>query len=305
MIEQKGYSGIIWDMPLRREVVLWQNSLSRSLAIQERICLGSDLRQRLNHQTLWNRFSFIFRKPAPFIHECARSVEAATLSAQAFLKQRAVNVRVGGRYSLANWFDQHGNRREFACRTSRVSPFRMLVSVPVTGKLGDRVVSYFGEFGKLDGWIADTVEGGFLVDLETDKVQRKKLASKLTWLEKRQSDPSLVEARENGRIIPKNPHSTVIFADGTYRDCFIIDMSASGAAVSADVQPELGTPLAIGACVGRVVRHLGEGFAVKFVTIQNEDNLEKLMALPPRLLVPPDQRSLGQTELREVVSLNI
>ena len=122
-------------------------------------------------------------------------MEAPALSAQAFLNQRAVNVRVGGRYSLANWFDQHGSRREFACRTSRVSPFRMLVSVPVIGKVGDRVVSHFGEFGQLDGWIADTVEGGFLVDLDADKAQRKKLARKLSWLEKRQNDPSLVEAR--------------------------------------------------------------------------------------------------------------
>ena len=227
------------------------------------------------------------------------------MSAQAFLQQRAVDVAVGGRYSLANWYDHQGNRREFACRTSRVSPFRMLVSVPVIGKVGERVVSYFGDFGKLDGWIADTVAGGFLIDLETDKAQREKLARKLTWLENRQKDPSLVEARENGRIIPKNPHSTVIFADGTYRDCFIIDMSQSGAAVSADVQPDVGMPLAIGACVGRVVRHFREGFAVKFVAPQNEQHLEKLIARPSRLLVPTVQKSPGQTELREVVTLDI
>ena len=227
------------------------------------------------------------------------------MSAQAFLQQRAVDVAVGGRYSLANWYDHHGNRREFACRTSRVSPFRMLVSVPVIGKVGERVVSYFGDFGKLDGWIADTVAGGFLIDLETDKAQREKLARKLSWLEKRQRDPSLVEARENGRIIPKNPHSTVIFADGTYRDCFIIDMSQSGAAVSADVQPEIGMPLAIGACVGRVVRHFREGFAVKFVASQNEQHLEKLIARPPRLLVPTSHKSPNPIELRELVTLDI
>ena len=227
------------------------------------------------------------------------------MSAQAFLQQRAVNVAVGGRYSLANWYDHQGNRREFACRTTRVSPFRMLVNVPVIGKVGERVVSYFGDFGKLDGWIADTVAGGFLIDLETDKAQREKLARKLTWLENRQKDPALVEARENGRIIPKNPHSTVIFADGTYRDCFIIDMSQSGAAVSADVQPDVGMPLAIGACVGRVVRHFREGFAVKFVAPQSEQHLEKLIARPPRLLVPTAQQSSGQTELREVVTLDI
>ena len=227
------------------------------------------------------------------------------MSAQEFLKQRAVNVTVGGRYSLANWYDHHGNRREFACRTSRVSPFRMLVSVPVIGKVGERVVSYFGDFGKLDGWIADTVAGGFLVDLETDKAQREKLARKLTWLEQKQNDPSLIEARESGRIVPKSPHSTVIFADGTYRDCFIIDMSVSGAAVSSEVLPDLGMPLAIGACVGRVVRHFREGFAVKFVAPQNEQHLEKLIARPSRLLASAGHQSPGRTELREVVSLAV
>ena len=208
------------------------------------------------------------------------------MSAQEFLNQRAVSVMVGGHYSLANWYDHHGNRREFTCRTTRVSPFRMLVSVPVIGKVGERIVSYFGDFGKLDGWIADTVAGGFLIDLETDREQREKLARKLTWLEKKQKDPSVIEARNNGRIIPKTLHSTVIFADGTYRDCFIIDMSASGAAVSADVRPDLGMPLAIGSCVGRVVRHFREGFAIKFVDAQNEAQLEKLVARPIRQLLP-------------------
>jgi len=88
------------------------------------------------------------------------------------MNQRAVNVAVGGRYSLANWYDHNGQRREFACRTSRMSPFRMLVDVPVIGKIGERVLSYFGDFGALEGWITDVVAGGFLVDLEADKKLR-------------------------------------------------------------------------------------------------------------------------------------
>lgn len=200
------------------------------------------------------------------------------MSAQEFMNQRGVNIAVGGRYSLANWYDAQGNRREFACRTTRMSPFRMLVQVPVIGKVGERVVSYFGDFGTLDGWITDTVKGGFLVDLEANKDLRAKLARKLAWLEKRQHDTSVVDARKTNRIIPKNAHSTIIFADGTYSSCFIIDMSATGAAVSADTLPEIGMPLAIGSCVGRVVRHFREGFAVKFAERQDPAHLEKLVA---------------------------
>jgi len=88
--------------------------------------------------------------------------------------------------------------------------------------------------------------------------------------------------REGSRIIPAKPHSTIIFADGNYATCFVIDMSVTGAAVSAEVQPELGTPLAIGSCVGRVVRHLREGFAIKFVERQDAAQLEALVARPLR-----------------------
>ena len=59
----------------------------------------------------------------------------------------------------------------------------MLVEVPVIGKIGERVVSYFGDFGALEGWITDTVTGGFLLELEADKKLREQLARKLSWLE--------------------------------------------------------------------------------------------------------------------------
>ena len=200
--------------------------------------------------------------------------------AEEFLSRRGVNISLGGRYSLANWYDPQGNRREFACRTSRMTPFRMMVAVPVVGKVGERVASYFGDFGKLEGWITDTVAGGFLFELAITKARREKLANKLTWLEKRQQDPSIQDARVQERLIPANPHSTLVFADGTHRDCFVIDMSVSGVAVSADVQPAIGTPLSVGRSVGRVVRHFREGFAVKFVEAQSRESLEKLVARP-------------------------
>jgi hypothetical protein len=66
-------------------------------------------------------------------------------------------------------------------------------------------------------------------------------------------------------------------ADGTIQRCFIIDMSVSGVAVSAEVQPPIGMPLAIGACIGRVVRLLPNGFAVKFVELQKRRDLNRLI----------------------------
>jgi hypothetical protein len=205
------------------------------------------------------------------------------MSVKEFLKQRAVNIAVGGQYTLANWFDSQGKPRTFACRTSRVSPFRMLVAVPVIGKVGDHITSYFGDFGKLDGRISDTTAGGILLELAMTQPMREKFANKLTWLEKKQKNPGIPDSRKHARIIPANPHSTLTFADGSTRGCFVIDMSVTGASVSSDVQPRIGMPLAVGACVGRVVRLLPDGFAVKFVEQQNRDDLDRrvIRSTPP------------------------
>jgi hypothetical protein len=202
------------------------------------------------------------------------------VSVKKFLKQRAVNIAVNGNYTLGNWFDWEGKPLTLGCRTSRVSPFRMLVDAPVVGRVGDRVASYFSDFGKLDGRISETMAGSFLLELVMNKPMREKLARKLVWLEKRHRDPSVRDARKQARIVPVSLRAALTFADGSIRSCVVIDMSLSGAAVSADVQPEIGTPLAIGTCVGRVVRHLHHGFAVQFAEPQDRFELHRRLARP-------------------------
>jgi hypothetical protein len=218
------------------------------------------------------------------------------VSVEKFLKQRAVNIAVGGSYTPAKWFDPKGKPRTFACRTTRVSPFRMMIEVPVVGKIGDTITSYFSDFGKLEGFISDTMSGAFLFELEMTRSMREKLASKLTWLEKKQKNPGILDARKDARIIPANPHTMLTLADGSIHECFVIDMSIAGASVSAQVQPPVGMPLAIGACIGRVVRLSRNGFAVKFVELQNRHDLNRLIirsALLPSASGVKDVSRLG------------
>jgi hypothetical protein len=236
------------------------------------------------------------------------------VSVEKFFKQRAVNVVVGGHYTLANWYDVAGKPRSFACRTRRVSPFRMVVDVPVVGRLGDSISSYFGDFGKLEGRITDTLAGSFLLELDMTGDMRRRMADQLSWLEKKLKDPSLRDERKHARIVPSSPHSTLTFGDGATRSCFVIDMSISGAAISADVQPEIGTPLAVGSAVGRVVRHRQDGFAVSFVDQQRFEELERRIIRRPaelgirqvraslrphahRVVVEPSPDAIDETEV--------
>jgi hypothetical protein len=192
---------------------------------------------------------------------------------------RSIDLRLGGRYALASRYDAQGNRREFACRTTRISPLQMLVSVPVLGPVGERVISYFGDFGSLEGWIVDLAEGGFLLNIELPRQRREKFAAKLTWL-KQQENKRVIDVRQQKRIVPQNPHSTLIFANGRTLNCLVIDISPSGVAVSADADPEIGTRLAVGQIVGHVVRRFAEGFAVQFDRLHEMENLERVICPP-------------------------
>jgi hypothetical protein len=210
------------------------------------------------------------------------------VSVERFLKQRAVNVTVDGSYTLHRWYDPQGKLKTFACRTTRVSPFRMIVDVPVVGRKGDRLTSYFDAFGEFEGCISDTMHGSFLLELEMTRAKRERFADHLTWLEKKQKDPTILEQRQDARLVPQSPHSTLTLADGSVHGCFVIDFSQSGAAVSAEVDPPIGMPLAVGACIGRVVRVFANGFAVKFVEPRSLDDLA-------RLIVRAEPKTAGAT----------
>jgi len=102
------------------------------------------------------------------------------MSVKEFLKQPAVNIAVAGHYTLAKRCAQ-GKPRTFACRTSRISPFRMMVAVPVVGRVGDPIASLTASM-------------------------RETFASKLNWLDQKQKDPSIRDGRKQPRIILCHRH---------------------------------------------------------------------------------------------------
>ena len=120
------------------------------------------------------------------------------------------------------------------------------------------------------------IAGGFVFRIVACNEERSKLLRKLIWLEQNKNF-DVPDMRTHKRVVPEAPHSTLIFPDGSMLGCFVIDMSASGVAVSADVVPEIGTVLAVGKVASRVVRHFSEGFAVQFRHSQSTHNIEQLI----------------------------
>jgi hypothetical protein len=116
-----------------------------------------------------------------------------------------------------------------------------------------------------------------VIEIIAPRQERYRLGTKIEWYEKFKNH-DVPNQRQHLRIMPKDPYSTLVMADGTTTDCIVLDVSASGVAVSADIIPVIGTPLAVGKVVGRVVRHFRDGFAVHFAQLQELEAIERLIA---------------------------
>jgi hypothetical protein len=171
-----------------------------------------------------------------------------------------VRVSLLGRYMLAD-------RREFPCQVLEMSPGDAVVVAPVPGIVGEKVIAYLDNIGRVEGPILDTIEGGFVMNIEASPRKRDKMAAQLTWLANKDV-LGLPEDRRHERVVPDNRHSTVVLDDGRRYNCKIIDISLSGAAIELTVRPAMGTPVTLGRMRAKVVRHFQDGVAVEFVSAQ-------------------------------------
>ena len=177
-----------------------------------------------------------------------------------------VAVNLPGRYMLVD-------RREFPCQVQNMSLGGMSLLAPVAGRMQERVIAYVDHVGRLEGVVTRLFDNGFAMTISATARKREKLAAQLTWLANRHI-LNLPEDRRHNRVVPQNPTGRLGLPNGRDVAVFIIDVSASGAAVKTELRPEIGTPVTIGKTSGRVIRHLDDGFAIEFARVQHPDFLE-------------------------------
>jgi hypothetical protein len=182
-------------------------------------------------------------------------------------------VSIPGRYSLADLRGARGERRVFACRAVNLSAQSIALAAPVNGKIGARVIADVLHLGRVEGAIVRVFDRGFAMSVRASDDERAKLADRIEWLAKHK-DEQVPDQRADARFAPINPYSRLILPDGKVMICFVVDLSASGAAISAEIVPEVGAVLAIGKVIGRVVRHFEGRFSVKFVEEQSRESVE-------------------------------
>lgn len=192
-------------------------------------------------------------------------------------REAGLTVDLPGRYWLWNSQDVDGDLKQFACRVINISPHAAALVAPVRGSIGEWVSAEIEHIGRLDGAIGRPLDHrGFVMNILTTAEERRKLATKIDWYDKYRN-LEVTDRRARPRSVADHPFSTLLLADGAVMSCLVTDLSACGAAVSADIVPDVGTVLAVGKVIGRVTRRFQGGFAVNFVDVQDPQTVEKLV----------------------------
>jgi hypothetical protein len=186
-------------------------------------------------------------------------------------RHQRVPIALLGRYMLED-------KREFPCQTTDMSPGGVGIVAPVRGQVGERVVAYLDQIGRVEGKIARHTERGFAIQMGLPFAKREKIANQLTWLINRDV-LGIPEDRRHERIVPHRRHAILKIEGDREHVVRLIDVSVSGAAISTPAKPALGTKVVLGQTGGQVVRIFDGGVAVTFDNVLKAENFDENVKL--------------------------
>ena len=166
------------------------------------------------------------------------------------------------------------DQRECPCQVSEISPGDASIVSPFSGDLGERVIAYIDNVGRVEGVILERTNQGFVMSISASQRKRDKLADTLTWLANR-NVLSLDEDRRHLRRAPKRSETSIALSDGSTHTVRVIDMSLSGAAISTNLRPPIGSPVRLGRLGARIVRHFDDGIGIEFMRLMSDTAIEQ------------------------------
>ena len=152
---------------------------------------------------------------------------------------------------------------EHPCQVAKVTTETAVFLTNLDVPVGVQVVAYIDDLGRIEAQVASPLPGGFKVNFSLTAARLERFKSRLSWVRNKDEDGS-IEQRRHPRFEPSEAKSHITLPDGRVYPCEVIDISLSGAAISTDVMPSLGTYVMLGKMRGRVVRYIENGVAIEF-----------------------------------------
>ncbi len=131
---------------------------------------------------------------------------------------------------------------------------------------GRRVIVYLDLIGRVEGTASRVDATGLDLAIVAPPAKWERLRRQFATVAALAPEDR-VNLRGHRRIVPDRPDVRLTSADGSEIGAHVRDVSRSGAAVTSDMRPEVGSIVTLGATRGRVARLLDGGFAVQFLRL--------------------------------------
>jgi hypothetical protein len=160
-------------------------------------------------------------------------------------------LRLRGRYMLAD-------RTEYGCETLAVEVDGIELQAESGGKIGERVIAYIDELGRVEGRIVAFEPGRLRITPTITAAKHERFLRKITWLHEREAGRAS-ELRRHERIEPETKTQfEILLSDGRFA-AQVIDYSQSGVALQTTAPLKIGDTLNFNGAKARIVRS-GPGF---------------------------------------------
>lgn len=155
---------------------------------------------------------------------------------------------------------------EFNAETVDIAAGGVLLVADRTFEIGDALVLYLEEIGRVEAVVARSLKAGYAVEFRTPARKRDKIADQLTWLINRDR-LNLTDERISDRR-PATGQVVATFGSGVAVACSVVDVSLFGVALkTTGPRPMLGDKVVLNGRTGVCVRYTESGgFAVDFRT---------------------------------------
>jgi hypothetical protein len=100
-------------------------------------------------------------------------------------RYRRFRVHLVGRYMLADG-------TEYDCRVRDMSPGGLALMASASGKVGERVIAYIDDIGRVEGKIARVFTSGFAMAIAATQYGRDRIAARLTRAANKQTLPEIM-----------------------------------------------------------------------------------------------------------------
>jgi hypothetical protein len=179
-----------------------------------------------------------------------------------------VVLKLPGRYMLADG-------QEFDCQVIDVSPVGIAIRGPMVGDMGEHVVAYIEELGRIEGVVVRRADDWFAVELRVPSSRLQKLATRINGLAKRKAEGA-PERRAFERVDLDQEYVTLSLSDGREFAAILVDVSMDGAALEVEVAPPVGEAVMIGERHAHVSRHFAGGIAVTFDDRESGETFDEI-----------------------------